>query len=252
MIAAITPTGARKAQFELCAKWMLKQTYPDEVLWIIIDDAIPVTTNNVQKDFRDKWLIKKIYPEPKWMGSNTQARNIKAGIDFLKINYSKEQISAIFIIEDDDYYKPCYLEKMMSKFGSYWLVGETNTIYYNVQWRRHVTNPNRHHASLFQTAFTWDSIPILESCYKDKFIDAALWTRGKNKFLFFDGVLSVGMKGMPGRGGIGAGHKLAMQFNADIEMKFLKKLIGNDIKFYVSFFNDHYQKGPPLFIKRTT
>lgn len=43
MIVLITPTGARKNQFELCMRWMLRQTYQGNVVWIIVDDPVPVT-----------------------------------------------------------------------------------------------------------------------------------------------------------------------------------------------------------------
>ena len=239
MIALITPTGARKAQFELCKRWMNRQTYKGDVVWIVVDDALPITIGNSGIPYRSDWTIVKIYPRPFWRGNNTQARNIKAGIDFLKEKYCKDEIEAIFIIEDDDYYKPVYLEKMMERLGNYWLLGETNTIYYNVQWRRFVTNPNRHHASLFQTAFTWETIPIIEASYTDKFIDARMWQLGKNKHLFFDNFLSIGIKGMPGRNGIGAGHKLAMAMSNDIGMNFLIKHIGNEpAKHYEGYYRD--------------
>ena len=236
MIALITPTGARKGQFELCKQWMKHQTYTGEVVWIVVDDGVPITIDNGV--FRKDWTIVKIYPRPEWNGNNTQARNIKVGVDWIKSNYREHTIEAIFIIEDDDYYKPIYLERMMSRLGNYSLLGETNTIYYNVQWRRYVTNPNLHHASLFQTAFTWDAIPLMKASYSDKFIDAKLWHLCRNKFLFFENFLSLGIKGMPGRGGIGAGHTLAMTMANDLGMNFLRKHIGNDAKFYEKYYRD--------------
>ena len=238
MIALITPTGARKSQFELCKRWMNRQTYQGEVVWIIVDDALPSTIQDDGYVFMKRWTIVKIYPTPVWSGKNTQARNIKAGIDYVKKTYTKDDIEAIFIIEDDDYYKPVYLERMMARMGDYDLLGETNTIYYNVQWRRFITNPNRHHASLFQTAFTYDFIPTFELCYPDKFIDAKAWKLGKNKHLFFEDFLSLGMKGMPGRGGIGAGHRLAMAMSNDLSMNFLTKHIGKDAKFYQGYYSN--------------
>jgi len=251
-IALITPTGARKDQFALCQRWMKRQTYTGEVLWIIVDDAVPVTTDIINSDFRKNWTIVKIYPNPKWSGSNTQARNIKAGTDYLKQNYTREQIQCIFIIEDDDYYKVCYLEAMMAHLKNYWMIGETNTIYYNVLWRRFVVNPNRHHASLFQTAFTWDVLSIFEASFKDKFIDAKFWTMGRNKNLFFDNVLAVGMKGMPGRGGIGAGHRISSRdFSSDHDFKFLTKIIGNDSTYYARYYRNNGKSQQPLFIKRS-
>jgi hypothetical protein len=243
MIALITPTGARPQQFNLCAVWMKKQTYTDEVVWVIVDDAHPKSTNQIGEGFRDKWWIVKVYPTPLWSGQNTQSRNIKAGIDALTANFNKKDIKAIFIIEDDDYYRPVYLERMMNQFDQTWskhkrewIIGETNTVYYNVFNRRYSDNNNKAHASLFQTAFTIDALPILETCYNNRFIDIILWNLVPNKELFFDSYLSIGIKGMPGRKGIGAGHSNNYRMLGDPSMNYLRSIIGDDSRFYEIYY----------------
>jgi len=248
MIVLITPTGARKDQFELCKRWMRRQTYQGSVLWIIVDDAIPVTTDTVTEDFRENWIIKKEYPKPKWSGKNTQGRNIKAGLDSMKTFIDLKIVQGIFIIEDDDYYKPNYLERMMEQKQNYWIWGETNTIYYNVHARRYVVNGNRHHASLFQTAFTVEALPHFEANLNHKFIDAGFWAHGPNKYLFFENYLAVGIKGMPGRGGIGAGHKWFSSMHSDLEMKYLTKIIGeNDRNQYKGYHGSYGNRSQPQY-----
>jgi len=251
MIVLITPTGARKDQFELCITWMKNQIYDGEVLWIIIDDAIPVTTDSVTEDFRGKWIIKKIYPTPKWTGQNTQSRNIKAGIDLMKSSFDLKNIEAIFIIEDDDYYKPVYLDRMMLWKRDYMVWGETNTIYYNVVHRKFLFCNNKAHASLFQTAFTVNALPRFEANLKHKFIDAGFWTGAPNKNLFFDNYLSVGIKGMPGRGGIGSGHTWLSSMQSDTGLIYLTKIIGeNDRKQYERYYRGSSQPQHDILTKR--
>ena len=235
MIGIITPTGARQSQINLCKIWMQRQTYTGQVAWIIVDDAYPRTIENV---IRPGWDVIKVYPEPRWMtGQNTQGRNIAAGVNTLLANF--KDIEAIFIIEDDDYYRPVYLEKMMQKLNGFDLIGERNTIYYNVYQRRHFTNPNNIHSSLFQTAFTLNAIPVLELSLENRFIDCALWRDVKNSFLFNDGNLAIGMKGMPGRGGIGAGHSKMRSMPEDRDMNYLKSLIGQeDAKLYERYYGN--------------
>lgn len=240
MIALITPTGARLDQFKLCAKWMQRQDYQDDVLWIIVDDGTAITTDSVQPGFRDNWEIVKVYPKPAWQGRNTQGRNIKAGVDNLLINANIGRINAIFIIEDDDYYKPIYLSEMMKRLNGYWLIGETNSIYYNVQWRQHCDNNNKLHSSLFQTAFTPDLIPLFLTCLNVKFIDAEFWLKAPNRHLFHAGTIGVGIKGMPGRGGIGAGHIKTMYFLQDQSLTYLTNLIGEeDAKEYERYYGNY-------------
>jgi hypothetical protein len=238
MIVLITPTGSRQAQFDLCSRWMSQQTYSGNVLWIIVDDCYPRTTNKITETFKTNWIIEKVYPAPVWSGANTQGRNMKAGIDKL-IKHNLKDVEGIFIIEDDDYYRPVYLERMMVNFGSYSLIGERNTIYYNVVYRRWVTNPNTKHASLFQTAFTVDVIPYFQKCYSQKFMDATLWDITPNKMLFYENDLAIGIKGMPGRGGIGAGHSKAFTMQQDINMIFLRSKIGEDAKQYEGYYGNH-------------
>jgi hypothetical protein len=229
---------------------MRKQTYTGKVVWIIVDDSLPRSTDMVTADFRPDWTIIKIYPIPLWtIGQNTQARNITAGINVLA-NYKREEIEAVFIIEDDDYYRPRYLERMMANFQSFHLIGERNTIYYNVQWRRHITNPNTIHASLFQTAFKYDVIDIFKQCIPNKFMDCVFWSKVPNKYLFYENDLAIGMKGMPGRGGIGAGHSRAMNMREDANMNYLRSLIGEDAMFYESYYQANIDQRIPLFAKR--
>ena len=250
MIALITPTGARKEQFGLCAGWMKRQTYEKDVIWIIVDDALPVSTNIVQYDFRGKWTIYKVFPSPHWQGSNTQARNIKAGIDKLLSLPEYSKVKTIFIIEDDDYYKKEYLTEMVKRMGKYNLIGETNSIYYNVFWRQYADNNNKQHSSLFQSAFTPKSIPLFLNCLNTKFIDALFWAKEPNRHLFHAGTLSVGIKGMPGRGGIGAGHKKTMYFNQDQSYNYLPQLIGADAELYKRYYRDSGKPQYDILAKR--
>lgn len=238
MIALITPTGGRPDQFSLCSKWMNNQTYEGDVVWVIVDDCIPITTK--LKETKENWIILHEHPRPLWKpGQNSQARNISVGIIKLLLHFPKNQIDAIFIIEDDDYYSPEYLERMVPRIKGYWAVGEKNSMYYNVMYRKYQVNRNTQHSSLFQTAFTWEALPLFEACYSEKYIDLMFWRHlppGKG-LLFDQEMLSIGMKGMPGRGGIGAGHGKYNCFNDDSDLNYLKSLIRDDYKHYEKYFS---------------
>ncbi len=239
MIGLITPSGGRREQISICEKLMKRQTYQGEVVWVIVDDCIPRTIDTIS---RENWTIIKIYPVPSWQnGQNTQARNIVEGIQALIDKYPESEIEAIFIIEDDDYYRPVYLEKMMSKFGSYDLIGETNTIYYNVVHRKYIINSNDIHASLFQTAFKYNVIDTLNECLSTTFIDLVLWYKVLNKHLFHENDLAVGIKGLPGRGGIGGGH--GNSGYPDTNLSYLINLIGReDAELYARFYSNNTHK----------
>ena len=245
-IVLITPTGGRQDQIDLCALYMNRQTYKGEVVWIIVDDCLPRTT--IFTDNKN-WTVIKVYPQPFWEpGQNSQGRNIAAGIDALK---DFKDIEGIFIIEDDDYYKPEYLERMMLRLKGFDIAGEKNTIYYNALFRRYVTNPNTAHSSLFQTAFSVNAIPILKSCYTHRFIDCEFWKKVSNKNLFNENNLAIGIKGLPGRVGIGMGHKGQLNMKEDTNLSYLKSLIGQDYEYYERYYRDNGLQFRPLFAKRS-
>src|SRR5690606_25388003 len=96
------------------------------------------------------------------------------------------------------------------------LVGECRGRYYNVRTKQGRQLDNKQHSSLCSTAMHGKAIETLkQSCTRSpKFIDLDLWKRHRNKKLF-DGHRVVGIKGMPGRGGIGIGHQEAFKGQHD-------------------------------------
>ena len=256
MICLLTPTGARAAQFRLCISWMARQTYMGEVMWIIVDDAIPRTTLEVKDSFRDNWHIWRIYPEPPWQrGQNTQSRNMAAGLAYIE---TLDNVEAVFIIEDDDFYKPNYLERMMQRFGTFKVLGEMNTIYYNVFYRNYFVNRNTSHSSLFQVAFRPEMIPLFKTCLHERFMDfkfyeklhAQEFVRRGEVGLFNEDNLAVGMKGMPGRAGIGAGHTRLMNMLPDPNLVYLYKIIGDDAQYYAGYYGNNSLHQTPLLARR--
>lgn len=264
-IALITPTGGREKQFLLCCKYMQRQTYSDKVLWIIVDDCKLRTTGNVNankeyiinKDgemiditsldsvntFKEGWQIIKLYPEPYWeVGGNTQSRNLTVGVSMVEMLKESLGITDVFIIEDDDWYSENYLKEMTYQLIGYDIAGETNTIYYNVKDFTKYPHKNDRHASLFQTAFKVELIQDFLNVLKTspRFIDMDFfrWALPKKKVnLFKKPYLSVGIKGLSGRAGIGMGHKFnhrksLQKLDINTCMRF-KELIGMDYLNYL-------------------
>lgn len=236
MIALITPTGARPRQMQLCARYMQRQTFAGDVVWVIVDDCQPLTTEFITDDFRAGWHIMRVHPRPPWHeGQNTQGRNLIAAVNALLKAYRREEITAIGIIEDDDYYKAHYLQTMTERIAGYQLAGETHTVYYNVQYRRWHENQNAAWSSLFQTFFTPAVLPQFTKLYSEKFIDYALFRLVTERVNLFrtPAKLAIGIKGMCGRTGIGAGHRFTTYLRPDYDMLKLKEFIGEDYRNYV-------------------
>ena len=231
----ITPTGDRPEVFELCCKYVLRQSIlPTQ--WIIIDDGV------VPTQVPDKRFIHYIRrePDPNYRFHTLPIQMLEA------VKHVKHE--KIIIVEDDDWYCPTYFEQVLKMFDSPRrpiLVGQGQAVYYHVPKQKHYTHENKEHASWCQTAFRSDFIDyITKTCKqylikKNPFIDMRLWKYPITKYLLLDSKpFCIGMKGLPGRLGGGSGHRSLGGFNQDVEMTFLRQCIGNDFELYKKFMID--------------
>lgn len=193
MITVITPTGGRPEGMVLADRWMQEQTYQN-FRWLVLDDCDPQTKAPERAD-------KIIRPSWRWQtGDNTQHASMLALLD--------EAGDKVVVVEDDDYYCPEYLELMADALTRHDLVGECNALYYHVGQRRWKDMHNASHASLCSTAVKGaGKQALIEMCRAGhRMIDLSLWRSRPGKL--FNSRFSVGIKGLPGRGGIGVGHRM--------------------------------------------
>lgn len=227
MITAITPTGDRFLAFTLCQEWMVKQTVrPDQ--WIVVDDGkMPMMPFAPMEYVRREPQS----DDPK----HTLIVNLKTAIPLIRGD-------KIIIIEDDEYYAPGYVAEMARRLDDHELVGIKYSKYYHLPSGGHCTHPNTSHASLAQTAFRSSFLQIFKQCLNtpDKsFLDIRLWQRYRRGFLFIDDPpLYLGIKGLPGRPGIGIGHdkNRYVQFDTPARDR-LKKLAPGGHQIYLAILN---------------
>jgi hypothetical protein len=225
VLTLLTATGARPEAFALCERWMAAQDYTGRVRWVIVDDGPdpqPVTLA------RDDWTIDVIRPTPLWEpGQNTQARNLLAGLEVIG------EDARVVCFEDDDHYAPDWLTHVDAQLDHAELVGEGMARYYNVALRRGRQLNNQHHASLCSTAVRGRAIDTLrEACQLSaQFIDLELWRRHPSRHVF-GGHRVTGIKGLPGRGGIGMGHPPDFIGSPDPDGRLLREWIGDDAMHY--------------------
>lgn len=199
MLNLLTPTGARPEAFAKCVEWMQAQTYTGRVRWIIVDDGPEAMETPRIND----WQIVHVRPAPLWEpGQNTQARNILVGLALVS------EDDRLAIIEDDDQYAPWWLERVNEWLDHDDIVGEGGSVYYHLQTGKKTECKNNRHASLCQTAVKGVGLDALRRAAKDapKFIDLQLWKSGGKVYPYQGGV--IGLKGYPGRPGIGMGHRV--------------------------------------------
>ena len=152
MITAITPTGDRPEALALCRRWMAAQTLkPDQ--WLIIDDGkIPANI-----DFGESY-IQYVRREPRADDpQHTLVVNVECALSYVLGD-------RIFFIEDDEYYAPEYIKTMNRQLDDYQLVGIGASKYYHLPTGGYVRHNNMNHASLAQTAFRAEMLPLVRQC----------------------------------------------------------------------------------------
>ena len=144
MLTAITPTGDRFHQFEICYELLMRQTVkPDR--WIIIDDGVKKLEHIVDKKINNMDIIvirREASPE-----RITLKDNILAALEKININ------DKILFIEDDDFYPSTYIEAVSELLNDYTVVGGLLRKYYNLYFRGHWEFKRPMFGTLNSTAF---------------------------------------------------------------------------------------------------
>lgn len=233
LIDIVTVTGHRQEAFNLCEMWYEKQTYPkDKINWIVVNDDNGKTkcTKN-QTKINSPLLWKK--------GYNTQRINWMYA--FAPLIESKAEY--VFCWEDDDYYSSTYLEEYVYLLQKFDLVGEGNAKYYYIPMHVYKEIHNYEHTSLAALAFSKKILPLFEKALHsgEPFFDLKFWQYAKeesvNSLIFANKNLSVGIKGIPGRPGIGLGHR-PDGWESDPFGKKLMEWIPTDWESYKQYINN--------------
>lgn len=230
MITVITCTGHRPEAFELCRKYISNQTVKVDQ-WIVVDDSIS-PKSKIKINLTIPGTNAAVIPGPVlWEeGVNTQRPNMEAALKLVKGDH-------IFIMEDDEFYKPNYIQTMLSALQTVEIVGEGNAKYFNLQMPGYKEMNNLGHASLCQTAMRKSMLQYLKNSVTsgELYFDIHLWKQVREKriphAMLNNLNLCVGIKGMPGRAGIGTGHK-TNDFFIDPSGAQLRKWIGQDFELY--------------------
>lgn len=233
-LTIITPTGDRPEALALLRRYVARQTYRGRLQWIIIDDGRQIAAD-----------VPPIPPAGASTFVYTYRRRDEPGVPGGSLNRNlinalrHVQFDRVAIMEDDDWYAPTYLETMAELLDHHPLAGESRSRYYNVRDRRYYLPGNTRWASLCQTGFRREILAEVDaSCRRGTpFIDLELWKRDiRGKHLIHNHGLAVGIKGMPGRRGIGqGGHRTGRQYTADPDLRQLRGWIGDDVERYREF-----------------
>lgn len=228
LITLITCTGSRPEAFARCEYYMARQTYKGPLQWIIVDDGTEPTPV-IPADYKEVYRPEELWRE----GINTQRPNMNLALKHVRGDF-------ILVIEDDDWYHPDFIRSYSDLLSRFPLVGEGKADYYNVASQGYKQIDNYYHASLCQTGLRKELLPVLYNAVNSGqlYFDIQFWNTcaGSHvqRCIFMDKKLLVGIKGMPGRGGIGVGHR-TKDCMYDPGWNKLKEWIGDDSKFYEKY-----------------
>ena len=201
-VYALTPIGLRPEGLALLGEYINAQTYDGPVIWIVVDDCDPATRIPTM---REGITVEVVRPDWRWKpGMNTQVKSMAAGLAHVPDD------ATLFILEDDDVYLPDYMIAMREAIEKYDLVGERDARYYNVTSHRRRVIPGKIHSSLASTVCRGSALTLLKTLcngHLNRMLDYNLWKTFKGRKMLLSEHNVVGIKGLPGRPGIGVGHR---------------------------------------------
>ncbi|MEX0701166.1 MAG: glycosyltransferase [Planctomycetales bacterium] len=218
-VTLITPTADRPLAFSFCERWMRRAIgrFNEPVQWIVADDGREPALCTLGQTH----LLRPPADDPatSFRGNLAAALAAAAG-------------ERILFIEDDDWYAADHLAQLVADLDEAEIAGQARAKYYHVAARRHHRCRNRRHASLCQTGVRAALVPWLLDVLRDRpttFVDVALWregARGVRQKLRPASTTCVGIKGLPGRNGLGMGHRLDRRHAHDPQGEVLRDWIG--------------------------
>ena len=235
-LTIITPTGDRPEAFALCERWMARQTYKGRIQWLVLDNGHePVNCTMGQTHH--------VMEPDHETGKRSLASKIKLACDMA-------EATLVTIAEDDDWYAPAHLAKLVGRLNDAEVVGTTEQRYYNLLHRRYWQGTN-FGSCLCATGLRRSMLPTLKAAAQNAYdtngtlcVDRNFWsmvagnrpTVRCSTDLYAKGTF-VGVKGMPGREGLGAGHHPNDKWYSDPEGAKLREWLGAEAEPYLEIMN---------------
>jgi len=202
-ITLVTPTADQPLGIQFLEKYVARQTVqPDQ--WIIADDGvIPAVTTMGQTHL--------VRPRA-YEGARSLHMNFRAMMDQITDHRDDH---AIIVMEHDDWYAPNHIERCVNGLQKHALYGSSKLHYFNVEHRVWCVMQNKApalHDTSFRASFIPEVYHAIDEAYRrdTKDLDRCIWLRQYrtlNCGFTADVKRSmVGIKGLPGRKGLGIGH----------------------------------------------
>lgn len=213
-VGAVTPTrNNRPRLLERCQYYLHRQTHP-----VILHDIVDYPQKTHPHDITERYMY---------------------GLKRLK-----DHVDVVFLIEDDDYYAPHYVETMLNRWAQFgkpltFGVGETYFYHFPSQFYWHREHPERACAySTMVTSEVVDKINPTSASYTQLLFDMGIWRQFPNPTCQVWPPITIGMK--HGFGVCGAAGHNEWFYNhdkrsiKDQDYKWLRAQIGEeDTEWYI-------------------
>lgn len=229
-VTALTAHYDRPAAWDLCQKYLARQSRPVDQ-WLVIDSSPTPSKTDLSCDYHHR-------PDLPDMPAK--------GLFAIENNLIHGEI--VIFWENDDWYRFDYAEWVESQMSKGWdILGEGNSHYFQVRYRWLSDCRNCRHAALCQTAIHRDMLENVANVirsYQSPWFDTRLWSLDGNKNLVLPKHHSerrvIGIKGIcatNGSRGYSGEHSQRMPEGAvaDPALAKLWEWIGNDAEAYLPF-----------------
>lgn len=223
-LTIITPHCDRPEALSLCERWVGRQSRkPDQ--WILVDDGHIAAEPSAGQDH-----VRRPAGDP---GFLSLCRNLLAALPLVKGEI-------VAVIENDDWYAPGHLSDLADRLERVALAGSIWQPYYNLPTKRWHVFRNIG-ASLCQTGFRRELLPLfrqaIETCIEKQTygVDGTFWRVCRARDVHEDNPeirTSIGIKGLPGRAGLGVGHRPDKRWDLDENGDVLREWVGADADVY--------------------
>jgi glycosyl transferase family 2 len=228
----VTVTADQPIGLALVETYMRAQTVDiTGARWVVVDDGLEAATLTMGQQHIRRTREANCRP------AQSFCRNLLAALPQIRGEW------AIFL-EHDDYYGPRHLETILGLMArkDARIAGDGLQRYYNVKER--CWHPfNNFGACFCQTALHVKHLPLLKRLVEGHLsadyygVDAKLWRHVPRREWAVESVgTALGIKGLPGRAGLGLGHRPTADWKRDPELETLRTWIGADAERYAPFY----------------
>lgn len=226
-VTADQPTGMRFLEAFMRAQTVDVSAWP----WLVVDDGVEAATLTMGQTHIRRAREADCRP------AQSFCRNLLAVLPYLEGDW------AIFL-EHDDWYSRHHIEMLLELMATpdAVIAGDGLQRYYNVKERcwRPFDNIG---ACFCQTAMHASIFPVLREVAEQQLaadhygVDQRVWRRvPRTQWALREAGTALGIKGLPGRAGLGLGHRPTADWRRDPELAALRTFIGADADQYAPFY----------------